>query len=84
MPSSLKTRRIKEKVHQIQESLHIKSQKEGMIEHHLTLNTTVVTRRVIILEIALRRKMVHTTTLEATIAGFMIEEEMIKRMITME
>ena len=47
--------------------------KEGMIEHHLTLNATIVTRRVIMFEIALGRTMVHATTLEATTIGLMIE-----------
>ena len=47
------------------------------------MNVTIVTRKVIMLEIALRT-MVHATTLEATIASLMIEEEMIERMIVME
>ena len=86
MHSSLTTRRRrKEKeFHQSQESFHLEIQKEGMIEHHLTLNATIVTRRVIMLEFAPRRTMVHTTTLEATKTGVMIEEEMTKGMIAME
>lgn len=79
---SYKIRRIKEKeVHQ--ESLHLEIQKRGMIEH-LTLNDTIVTRRVIMLKIAPRRSMVHTTTLEATTGLMIKEEEMNEGMITME
>jgi len=49
------------------------------------LNVTIFTRKVIILEIALRRIMVHATTLEETITGLMIkDEEMTKGMIVME
>lgn len=78
--SSLKTRRRKEKeVHQIQESLLLEVQKEGMIEHHLTLNVSIVTRKVIMLEIAPRRTMVHATTLAVTTTGLMIKEEMTER-----
>ena len=56
-----------------------------MKEKHHTLNVTTVTRKVTMLKIALRRSMVHTTTLEATITSLIIkEEEMIEGMIVME
>ena len=52
-----------------------------MIEHHLTLNVTIVTRKVIMLEIAPRRAMVHATTLEATTTSSIIKgEKMIEEM----
>ena len=81
--SSLKTRRRKEKeAHQIQESLHLEIQREEMIEHHLTLNATIITRRVITVENASTRIMINTTTLEATTTSLMIEEEEMNEGIT--
>ena len=75
--SSLITRRRKENdVHQIQGSLLLEIQREGMIENHHTLDVSIVTRKVIMIEIALRRTMVHVATLETTITIMVIKEEM--------
>jgi len=85
--SSLKsTRRIKEnEVHHIEGSPLLKAQREGMIENHHTMNVTIVTRKVILIEISLRRTKVHATRVEAKVIVLMIkEEEMTKEMTTME
>jgi len=56
-----------------------------MKDKNHTLNVTIVTIKVIMLEISLGRTMVHATTLEATIACLIIKaKEMIEGMIVME
>jgi len=70
--SSLITRKRKEKeVCQAQGSLLPEIQIEGMEETRIrcTLNATIVTRKVTMLEIALRRTMLQETTQETTIVG---------------
>ena len=40
--------------------------KEGMIDHYLILNASISTRKVIMLEIVLRKEIGHIKTLEET------------------
>lgn len=81
----LKIRRKEKEVHQIQGILLHEARREGMIENHHTFTVTIFTRKVIILEISLRRTKFHATRVEEKIMGLMIkEEETTKGMITME
>lgn len=84
--SSLIRRKEKE-FHQVQESILLEIQIEGMEEsrNHHTLNAKIVIIKVTMIEIDLKRTMVYATTLEATIIGLVIEEEeMTEEMILME